>query len=97
MNQKAVELKPLIEQKLAEIVLQYGADAVESLDDEIVTIEYPVTQFPTKITSYNFDKQAEIQDTLVGIKGQYLIFESGVINIRKFTSYEVEFEALDIA
>ncbi|KMT65317.1 DUF2797 domain-containing protein [Catenovulum maritimum] len=97
LNQKAVELKPLIEQKLAEIVLQYGADAVESLDDEIVTIEYPVTQFPTKITSYNFDKQAEIQDTLVGIKGQYLIFESGVINIRKFTSYEVEFEALDIA
>ncbi|WP_276529234.1 DUF2797 domain-containing protein [Vibrio aestuarianus] len=24
------------------------------------------------------------------IKGQYLLFDTGVINIRKFTSYEVE-------
>ncbi|MDF4956873.1 DUF2797 domain-containing protein, partial [Vibrio parahaemolyticus] len=27
---------------------------------------------------------------LQGIKGQYLIFDTGVINVRKFTSYEVE-------
>ena len=28
-----------------------------------------------------------------GIKGQYLIFDTGVINVRKFTSYEVEVSA----
>ncbi|MFT7247169.1 MAG: hypothetical protein ACI82A_004552, partial [Candidatus Azotimanducaceae bacterium] len=28
--------------------------------------------------------------TLMGIKGQYLILDIGVINIRKYTSYEIE-------
>ncbi|TNE94639.1 MAG: DUF2797 domain-containing protein, partial [Gammaproteobacteria bacterium] len=28
---------------------------------------------------------------LEGIKGQYLILDTGVINIRKFTGYEVRF------
>jgi len=26
---------------------------------------------------------------LMGIKGQYLIFEKGVINMRKFSSYQI--------
>ena len=32
----------------------------------------------------------------MGIKGQYLIFDSGVINIRKYTGYEVEVRAHSI-
>ena len=31
----------------------------------------------------------------MGIKGQYLLLDTGVINIRKFGGYEVEFEAID--
>jgi len=27
---------------------------------------------------------------LIGIKGQYLILDTGVLNIRKFSSYEVQ-------
>jgi hypothetical protein len=27
---------------------------------------------------------------LLGIKGQYLILDTGVFNVRKFTAYEVE-------
>ena len=34
-------------------------------------------------------KGTEILAVVQGIKGQYLIFDTGVINIRKFTSYEV--------
>ena len=49
----------------------------------------PITEFPKKVKSYNLDKDPEINDVLTGIKGQYLIFEKGVINIRKYTSYEV--------
>ena len=30
------------------------------------------------------------KDPLLGIKGQYLLLDSGVINIRKFTGYQVE-------
>jgi len=30
-----------------------------------------------------------VEGTLLGIKGQYLILDTGVINIRKFTAYQV--------
>jgi len=62
-------------------------------DAEPVTIEYPVLEYPTKVTSLNLDKNATIEGTLLGIKGQYLLFDVGVINIRSFTAYQVEFYA----
>jgi hypothetical protein len=31
-----------------------------------------------------------VSGVLQGIKGQYLLLDTGVINIRKFTGYEVE-------
>ena len=92
LKQKAAELWPEIEDKLAQIKLEFGEDAVEQLDAEIVQIAYPVDEFPTKISSHNFDKNVEVEGVLKGIKGQYLIFDTGVINVRKFTSYEVEVE-----
>ncbi len=59
------------------------------LDDEIYDFNYPVEEYPTKVSSLNFDKNPEINATLKGIKGQYLIFDTGVINMRKFQGYEV--------
>ena len=56
----------------------------------MVDISYPVSSYPEKISSYNLDKEAVIEDKLLGIKGQYLIFEGGVINLRKFSGYEIE-------
>jgi hypothetical protein len=57
-------------------------------DNEVTTIEYPVINFPTKITSIGFDKLPEINGTLNGIKGQYLLFDDGrVLNIRKHNGY----------
>ena len=89
LKQKAAELIPHISERLDDIRLKFGADAVEQLDEEVVELHYPVTQFLTKISSFNFDKQPIVSGTLLGIKGQYLIFDSGVINIRKFGSYHV--------
>lgn len=86
---KAKELKPKISQKLADIALQYGEDAVESLDADVVELNFPVDQYLEKINSFNFDKTAEVSGILLGIKGQYLIFDTSVINIRKFTSYHI--------
>ena len=66
--------------------------SIEKLSDESTTsIDYPVTEFPTKVTSLNFDKTAEVAGKLLGIKGQYLILDIGVINIRKFGGYEIKF------
>jgi hypothetical protein len=34
-----------------------------------------------------------ISGVLQGIKGQYLILESGVLNVRKFSGYQVNFSS----
>jgi len=86
---RAKELKPKIAQELADIALQYGEDAVESLEEEVVELHFPVEQYLEKISSFNFDKTPEVSGILLGIKGQYLIFDKGVINMRKFTSYHI--------
>ncbi len=71
---------------LPEDLKQYVTD-----DNKITEIEYPVLEFPQKIKSMSFDKEAEISGTLMGIKGQYLIFDGGrVLNIRKHGGYKVE-------
>jgi len=90
--EKAKELKPQIAEKLADITLRYGEDAIESLDSSIVDIHFPVQQYLDKISSFNFDKTPIVSGVLLGIKGQYLIFDNGVINIRKFTSYQISAE-----
>jgi hypothetical protein len=90
LQQRASELLPLVEDKIAEIKAKYGDDAITVLNENITQLNYPVDAYPTKIVSHNFDKEPLVTGTLQGIKGQYLIFDTGVINIRKFTSYEVE-------
>lgn len=89
LKTKAAELIPEIEQRLADIKLKYGEDAVERLDEEVIEIDFPVLEYPSKISSFNFDKTPTVAGTLMGIKGQYLYFDTGVINLRKFTSYEI--------
>ncbi len=70
---------------------QLGGEAVTPLKEaQPIDIEYPVLQYPTKVSSLNFDKNPTVEGALLGIKGQYLILDVGVINIRKFAAYEVE-------
>jgi hypothetical protein len=60
-------------------------------NDEITTLNYPVLKYPEKVSSMSFDKTAQIQGKLTGIRGQYLIFDNkNVINIRRHTGYEIE-------
>ncbi len=78
-------------QEIGDLVDQFGLHAINVINgvDE-VTIDYPVIEYPQKITSLNFDKEATVEGVLLGIKGQYLIFDTGVINIRKFAGYNVD-------
>ena len=76
---------------VADLQLQYGESAFELLEDAPETeIEYPVLNWPEKVKAHNFDKQPVVEGTLMGIKGQYLMLDTGVLNIRKFGGYEVE-------
>ncbi len=62
-------------------------------DNELFAINYPVINYPEKVNSFSFDKELKIEGTLIGIKGQYLLFNDGrVLNIRKHNGYEVELE-----
>ncbi|MDB5105187.1 MAG: hypothetical protein JWP91_2876 [Fibrobacteres bacterium] len=65
----------------------------ERLDEEEYRFAYPVNTYPTKLTSLNLDKQPEVAGELQGIKGQYLILSTGVINMRKYGGYELEWES----
>ena len=88
---KRDELLKECEAEITDIKTKVGDGAVEILKEtEVVNIHFPVEVYPTKVKSLNFDKTPEVSGILQGIKGQYLILDTGVINIRKFSGYEVE-------
>lgn len=69
---------------------QFEDGAIQPLPaEQTVTIDYPVAQYPEKIKALNFDKTPQIEGVLQGIKGQYLLLDCGVLNIRKFAGYQV--------
>jgi hypothetical protein len=78
-------------------VLEVLASEYESFfydDDTVTTIKYPVISYPVKVNSLKLDKTAEFEGRLVGIKGQYLIFEGGVVfNVRSHAGYRVTIQA----
>ncbi|MBF8652963.1 DUF2797 domain-containing protein [Pseudomonas putida] len=75
---------------LGQLQVRFGLQAIQPLTDaEVVHMTYPVQAYPTKVVSFNLDKNPVVEGTLLGIKGQYLIFDTGVINIRKYTAYQL--------
>ena len=82
-----LEIKNGLLEKIPELINRLEA---KQLDDEMLNINYPVLKYPTKIVSLNFDKTPSISGVLDGIKGQYLLLDSGVLNMRKFSSYNIE-------
>lgn len=78
------------EGEIRDIEQQFGFHALSVLNGiDPVEIDYPVTEYPTKVTSMNFDKNPVVQGKLMGIKGQYLLFDTGVINMRRFGGYHI--------
>ena len=51
--------------------------------NDLYEMHYPVLQYPKKINSLSLEKTPHFKGVLLGIKGQYLIFEDGtVFNVR---------------
>lgn len=79
---------------LRELQQRFGLQAIQPVSDiEPIEIRYPVEAYLAKITSFDLDKTPVVEGTLQGIKGQYLIFDTGVINIRKYTAYQLAVSA----
>ena len=84
-----VEVKANLLDKLSDEHRPFVVD-----DNEVVTLDYPVEAYPTKVTSVGFDKKPEISGQLMGIKGQYLLLDDNrVLNVRKHTGYHITIEA----
>lgn len=85
LTEKRTEIIKLVPEEYQEYMLT---------EEEILNIEYPVNEYPTKVKSLSFDKTPVIEGRLMGIKGQYLLFEDGqVLNMRKHQAYLLEFSA----
>jgi hypothetical protein len=88
LQSAADDLKAQVAPDIARIHEQYGLLAVQTVQAPAVDIHYPVEQYPTKVLSINLDKEGEFSGRLVGIKGQYWLFDGDrVINIRKYGGY----------
>ena len=85
------ELSALCQPGIAELQERYGIQAIQPITDiPVQHIRFPVETYPLKVKSFNLDKDPLVEGTLMGIKGQYLIFDTGVINIRKYAGYHIE-------
>jgi hypothetical protein len=84
-----IDLKKVRDEVLPKIKALSTELNAKELNDDIIDINYPVLEYPTIINSINLDKTPAISGVLLGIKGQYLILDSGVINIRKYGSYNI--------
>ena len=67
-----------------------GADAASAATDaEPHHFVYPVLRYPNRIRAIDLHKHPLVEGTLLGIKGQYLMLDVGVLNVRKHTGFEV--------
>jgi hypothetical protein len=57
---------------------------------KVTEIEYPVSQYPAKVKSLNLEKTPVFSGKLIGVKGQYLMFDNNtVFNVRNSEGYKV--------
>lgn len=95
MRAAAADILTKASSDIAALQGEFGINNIQVLDQaEPVSIDYPVEEYPTKVSSFNLDKNPDVEATLMGIKGQYLIFDTGVINMRKYTSYHLQLSVL---
>lgn len=75
---------------IGQLQQRFGLQAIQPVSDaEVLEIRYPVEAYPTKVASHDLEKTPVVEGILRGIKGQYLILDTGVINLRKYTAYQV--------
>ncbi len=81
---------------LEQLAMQLGSFLPASMQSYLASGEkthqfaYPVLEYPKTVNSIKLEDEPNIDSKLVGIRGQYFIFEGGrVINIRKYTGFDV--------
>lgn len=58
---------------------------------QVNTLRYPVIEAPAKPIRFNLEKEGELRSSLMGIRGQYLMFQNNlVMNVRSLEGRIVE-------
>ena len=94
MEEEREEVYCKYESVLDSFVQEFGEDSLEVMEDEdSYNFQYPVLSYPDKIKNpFRLEKVKKIEGTLTGIKGQYLMFDTGLINMRAHTGYHISLD-----
>mgnify|MGYP001187855328 CR=1 FL=1 len=87
--------------KMKEELLVYVPEALQKYiiaDNTVTDIKYPVTKYPERIKSIKLENTPNLEGTLLGIKGQYLLLDGDrVFNIRSHERFISSFSVKEIA
>ena len=62
-------------------------------DNEVIHLKYPVNSYPLKIQTVNLKKIQAFEGILIGIKGQYLMFDNNLVfNVRSHEGFVIDLE-----
>ncbi len=101
-NRVSDEIMSLSQEEGLVLIDAHDPDALETsdpsylarfVDAPITTLTYPVLGYPSRVVALDPIKTPDIKGQLLGIKGQYLILDTGVLNVRRYTSHHIHFEA----
>jgi hypothetical protein len=81
---KKNEILDLVPKELQHYILE---------ENQIIHLEYPIHRYPSKINTVNLKKNPEIDGVLIGIKGQYLMFDNDIVfNVRSHEGFVIDLE-----
>lgn len=77
-------------ERLALALVQVVESGAQALAEEPLILHYPIKAYPRVLKSIDLLSLGVWQAPLLGIKGQYLLFEEGVLNMRNLSGYALE-------
>ena len=92
-----LELSKIKIQSLLKDYLQVNDQEIQVVKDSVTKLHYPISEeyfSLEKVRSLSLDKEPKIQGRFLGIKGQYLLFDIGVLNLRKYQGYFLHWKFL---
>ncbi len=85
-----------LEAQVETVIADFPEEYREAILDErpLYTFDYPSLRWPEKVKSINLEKVSVAEGELIALKGQYLLLDSGVVNIRKHSGFQAALEVL---
>lgn len=84
LSDKKNEIREFVPKELQHFILE---------DNQTLHLQYPILKYPFKVNSVNLKKTPGFEGLLIGIKGQYLMFDNNLVfNVRSHEGFVVNIE-----